>query len=271
MTKKNNVEANNAVTHEQVIPLSSKSMMQELNQLFQNNNIMPSLALSSENKEYAKSKIPETISYQYRDFSTLKLCIDGKNNKTPMFPRKLHQILSEPNLGSIITWLPNGRAFKIKGPKIFAQKVLPAYFRTSNYSSFKRQLNQWGFRRITHNQYYHEMFLHGKPHLCYAMKRLSPANIRLRNKKEDNSILAQFHTFSSKYPISKQARFNADSKSKNIISTWPATTFKEIEKTDLKCGRSMNTKKPTRSNFTKAEITAILAMNQLSGIVCMQD
>ena len=48
-------------------------------------------------------------------------------------------------------------------------------FQHSKFSSFMRQANGWGFRRITHgrdrNTYYHDMFLRGLPHLCKMMKR----------------------------------------------------------------------------------------------------
>ena len=41
----------------------------------------------------------------------------------------------------LITWSPTGRAFSISDSKLFAEQVLPSYFRTSKFSSFQRNLN----------------------------------------------------------------------------------------------------------------------------------
>ena len=41
----------------------------------------------------------------------------------------------------LISWSPTGRAFRISDSKLFAQQVLPTYFRTSKFSSFQRNLN----------------------------------------------------------------------------------------------------------------------------------
>lgn len=41
----------------------------------------------------------------------------------------------------LISWSPTGRAFFITDSKLFAELVLPSYFRTSKFSSFQRNLN----------------------------------------------------------------------------------------------------------------------------------
>jgi len=94
---------------------------------------------------------------------------------TQPFPGKLMEVLNRSDLAEIIEWMPHGRAFLVKQPKTFASQVLPRFFKQSKYLSFTRQLNLWGFKRITRGKdtgaYYHEIFLRGRPHLAMRMKR----------------------------------------------------------------------------------------------------
>lgn len=75
------------------------------------------------------------------------------------FPMKLHRILSNPKFNKIIAWQPHGRSWRVLEPKMFENEVLPLYFRHRNYSSFMRQVNGWGFRRVQkgvdRNTFYH--------------------------------------------------------------------------------------------------------------------
>lgn len=98
-----------------------------------------------------------------------------------IFPQRLMRILSEPDVHSIITWLPHGRSFVIIEPEELAEKVLPKYFPEScvgphqkcKYPSFTRKLNRWGFRQVTRGPdsgaFHHSLFLRDAPHLCLQM------------------------------------------------------------------------------------------------------
>ncbi|KAL3787116.1 hypothetical protein HJC23_013097 [Cyclotella cryptica] len=101
----------------------------------------------------------------------------------PTFPAKMHAILSNKELSDVIEWLPHGRAWRILKPRTFEIHVLPRYFHHNKLSSFVRQTNGWGFRRLTQgydrNAYYHEYFLKGKSmchYLILVSPRLSPSN-----------------------------------------------------------------------------------------------
>ena len=52
---------------------------------------------------------------------------------------------------------------------------MPLHFRQTKLTSFQRQLNLYGFRRITRGKdsgaYYHEFFLRGRFDLCKKMIR----------------------------------------------------------------------------------------------------
>lgn len=100
----------------------------------------------------------------------------GKNGVDVAFPGKLLEVLDRGDLTDIITWLPHGRAFLVRQSKLFTSQVLPRFFRQTKFLSFTRQLNLWGYKRITRGTdagaYYHELFLPGRPNLALRMKRL---------------------------------------------------------------------------------------------------
>jgi hypothetical protein len=103
----------------------------------------------------------------------------ARGGVTEPFPEKLHRMLcevDETEENVIISWFSHGRAFAVHNPARFVSDVLPKYFRQSRLSSFQRQLNLYGFTRITQGPdaggYYHELFLKGRPNLCLHMRRV---------------------------------------------------------------------------------------------------
>ena len=97
------------------------------------------------------------------------------------FPLKLFKMLesidrSSPELAQFISWQPHGRCFRVHDLQKFREHVLPKFFNHTQYTSFRRQLNLWGFTRLRGKgddlgAYYHEMFLRGKPFLCHGIIR----------------------------------------------------------------------------------------------------
>ncbi|KAI2496828.1 hypothetical protein MHU86_17664 [Fragilaria crotonensis] len=100
------------------------------------------------------------------------------SNRDPVhaFASRLHEILSNPEYSAYISWLPHGRAWKILDKTGFERNVIPNHFRHARYASFMRQVNGWGFKRITegpdHNAYFHEYFLRDHPQLCWKIQRM---------------------------------------------------------------------------------------------------
>lgn len=127
------------------------------------------------------------------------------------FPTTLFDILADPELDDIISWLPHGRSWKILDSTKFNESVLSSRFNQSKYTSFVRQVNGWGFRRVTvgseANTYYHELFLRGRPGLLRFMRR-QPASahntalrIRRNLKQVDQGADPDFYTMAKSYPL----------------------------------------------------------------------
>lgn len=90
----------------------------------------------------------------------------------------------------IAQWSDSGESFVIKKPEALAAKIIPRYFKHSNFSSFVRQLNFYGFRKIkndrlkydpsvsdlesTYWRFYHEKFVRGRTDLLMEMRKRRP-------------------------------------------------------------------------------------------------
>lgn len=105
------------------------------------------------------------------------------------FPEKLHRMLLEvekAGQSDIISFINNGRGFAIHKPDAFFKTIVPLYFRHSRLSSFKRQLNLYGFEQINigpyRGGYYHEMFNRDNPGLCRRMRRV-PVKVQGANSQ----------------------------------------------------------------------------------------
>lgn len=118
------------------------------------------------------------------------------------FPLKLHEILSQiesDGHDSIIGWLPHGRSFKIHKQAEFVDSILPMYFVMTKKSSFLRQLNLYGFNRLSgigadQGSYYHENFLRGMKFLSRRMQRqkVNGNGIRAAGNPDEEPNLSRF-------------------------------------------------------------------------------
>lgn len=108
----------------------------------------------------------------------------------PTFPWKLHMVLEEcEQLGyeDIISW-QGDRMFRIHEPKRFEEEIMKSYFKQTQYRSFQRQLNLYGFRRLKgdfeERTYVHDYFIRGKSELCCFMHRAKIKKKGLRGATE---------------------------------------------------------------------------------------
>jgi len=103
----------------------------------------------------------------------------GKRGAPQVFARKLYQILEEENTDSAC-WNELGNAFFVKDVEEFSEKILMKYFRHCKYQSFQRQLNLYGFRKVTRGPYAgahaHQYFLKGRADLLVLVRRYRPSS-----------------------------------------------------------------------------------------------
>jgi hypothetical protein len=117
---------------------------------------------------------------------------------TKQFPWKLHEMLDQVNKDgddSIVSWLPDGGAFKVHQPDIFTEQIMKDHFNQTKYKSFQRQLNLWGFERntkesIERGSYYHPLFIRGRKDLCQEMARQKIKNTDAKKKSFTSSGIA---------------------------------------------------------------------------------
>ena len=113
--------------------------------------------------------------------------------QTP-FPEKLHTMLQEMEAEGktdIVSFYSHGRAFGVHDPDRFVDEIMPKFFKMGKWNSFARQLNLYGFVRITSGPdaggYYHELFLKGRPNLSQHMRRVGVPQGTDRRKNKTKS------------------------------------------------------------------------------------
>ena len=98
------------------------------------------------------------------------------SEKMLRFPMLLYNILEQDEHPSIISWCLDSRNFIIYNRAKFEDELMPQYFQSSNWLSFLKQLNVYGFRRALKDRnltvYCHKDFVQNKPGLINKIKRV---------------------------------------------------------------------------------------------------
>merc|ERR1711907_620239 len=103
----------------------------------------------------------------------------------PIFLKKTYKMI-ESSPPEVAAWSPDGEMFVVKDPDQFASQIIPQYFDHNKFSSFARQLNFYGFRKMQskpirnsdfdantakHVTFYNENFKRGRHDLLKKIQR----------------------------------------------------------------------------------------------------
>ncbi|KAL3666054.1 hypothetical protein V7S43_008846 [Phytophthora oleae] len=126
-----------------------------------------------------------------------------RREEAALFLEKTYELLERcpPELAS---WTVKGNSFVVKQPSAFAEHVIPTYFKHRKFSSFVRQLNLYGFRKVRDSsavaveeaeaiategaedaspkdwwEFRHERFVRGRRDLLCEIRRRSPSDARV--------------------------------------------------------------------------------------------
>lgn len=98
---------------------------------------------------------------------------DAHRSLPTPFLTKTYQLVDDPAIDDVISWNDDGTTFVVWRPAEFARDLLPKYFKHNNFSSFVRQLNTYGFRKIVPDrwEFANECFRRGEKRLLCDIHR----------------------------------------------------------------------------------------------------
>jgi hypothetical protein len=172
-----------------------------------------------------------------------------KKDEIPVFLKKTYHMIDSCD-PTIATWSSDGRTFLVKDPEVFASDIIPQFFKHNNFSSFVRQLNFYGFRKIKNDtvrlhdeeeeaqkywKFKHEFFLRGRPDLLKEIRKSSQINAADQQevdklKEEVHYLKGEVDKLSSMVTQMAQTIRQMNEGTAAAVTTTPVPTYEPVQK-----------------------------------------
>lgn len=151
------------------------------------------------------------------------------------FLTKTYQLVDDGSTDQVVSWNQTGETFIVWKTAEFAKDLLPTYFKHNNFSSFVRQLNTYGFRKIVPDkwEFSNENFRRGRKDLLIDIRRrksANPSTLVTTDAGKSNSPAARLPTptHSGEDLVSGSTSTTSSPKNTVLIDVPTALKFEEI-------------------------------------------